>query len=86
MYNLNNALYINVDPSKLPEFICDHEMHWPLASYRIYGTTRLAWLLWKLNGIDASNVFKPLQPKDKVKYLPTRYSEGIVADINNFDK
>ena len=45
VYNLNKTLYIEVDLDKLPDFICDCEMHWPLISYRIYGTTRLAWLL-----------------------------------------
>ena len=85
VFNLNKTLYVAVDTDKLPEFICDHEMHWPLISYKIYGTTRLAWLLWKLNGISAKDIFKAKQPKEAVKYLPKRYSDAIVANINDFE-
>ena len=84
VFNLNKTLYINVDVDQLPEFICDHEMQWTLVSYKLYGTTRLAWLLWKINGVDASNIFKNLQPNDRVKYLPTNYVDAVVADINDF--
>lgn len=85
VYNFNKGLYIRVDKSKLPKFTCDCEMHWTLISYKIYGTTRLAWLLWKLNDIDAANIFKAKQPGDEIYYLPNRYADGIVADINDFD-
>ena len=84
--NLNKSLYVAVDIDALPDFTCDYEMHWTLISYKIYGTTRLAWLLWKLNGVNAKDIFKAKQPKDKVKYLPTRYSDAIVADINEFNQ
>lgn len=85
VYSLNKTLYVSVDLDRLPVFVCDHEMHWPLISYKIYGTTRLAWLLWKLNGVTAKDVFKPKQPKDEVKYLPKQYSDTIIADINEFE-
>ena len=85
VFDINRTVYINVDPSKLPDFVCDSEMHWPLISYKIYGTTRLAWLLWKLNGVTAKDVFKAKQPKDEVKYLPKQYSDTIIADINEFE-
>lgn len=84
VFNLNKTLYVVVDTEKLPEFICSSEMHWPLISYKIYGTTRLAWLLWKLNDVKASDVFKAKQPKDVVKYLPREYKDAIIADINEF--
>ncbi len=85
VFNFNKGLYIKVDKKKLPKFICDHAMHWTIISYRIYGTTRLAWLLWKLNDISLDNVFKAKQPGDEVLYLPTKYSDAIIADINEFD-
>lgn len=86
VFNLNKTLYVSVDKDRLPDFICDYEMHWPLISYKIYGTTRLAWLLMKLNSIKAKDMFKAMQPKDAVKYLPTRYCDAIVAEINDFNQ
>ena len=82
VFNFNKGLYIKVQKSALPEFECKHEMHWTLISYMIYGTTRLAWLLWKLNDVGMADVFKAKQPHDKVKYLPTKYLESLVSDIN----
>ena len=85
VYNLNKTLYVSVDPDALPVYVCDHEMHWPLISYKIYGTTRLAWLLWKLNNVTPKDIFKAKQPKDEVKYLPKQYCDSIISDINEFE-
>ena len=86
IFNLNKTLYVNVDKSKLSKFICDHDMQWPLISYRIYGTTRLAWLLWKLNDIDLPGTLATKHPGDEILYLPGKYADGIVASINEFDE
>ena len=45
-------------------------MHWTLISYKIYGTTRLAWLLWKANNVQMADTFKVKMPGDIVYYLP----------------
>lgn len=83
VFNLNETLYINAAKSALEEYECKSEMHWTLLSYNIYGTTRLAWLLCKLNGVTASNIFKAKQPGDKVKYLSKEYVDSILNDIND---
>ena len=85
VFNFNKSLYINVMKTHLPQFECDHEMHWTLISYRIYGTTRLAWLLWKLNNVGLADVFKPKQPHDKVYYLPKSYLDTLITSINEKD-
>ncbi len=85
VFDLNSTLYINVDKSTLPEFTCNHQMQWTLISYKIYGTTRLAWLLWKINDVGIENIFETKQPGDKIKYLPKQYVDNIVSNINNFD-
>lgn len=82
VFDMNKTIYINVDPTQLPDFICDSVMHWPLISYKIYSTTRLAWLLCKLNRVDTTDIFKAKQPGDVVKYLPTTYANDIIEDIN----
>ena len=33
VFDINRTIYINIDPSSLPEFTCTAEMHWPLVSY-----------------------------------------------------
>lgn len=85
VFDLNQTLYININKSNLPIFTCDHQMQWPLISYKIYGTTRLAWLLWKLNNINPNNIFETRQPGDKILYLPTEYVENVVSQITNFN-
>ena len=85
VFDINNTLYINVDKSTLPIFICDCDMHWTLISYKIYSTTRLAWLLWKINDIQPENIFDIKHPGDKILYLPKEYVNDIVSTINEFE-
>lgn len=85
MFNLNKSVYVNVNESELPKFQCDHTMHWTLISYKLYGTTRLAWLLWKVNKVPMADTFKAKQPGDIIYYLPTNLVQEIVSDINSFN-
>lgn len=84
-YNLNSTLSFAGSTDSLPTYTCTATSHWTLVSYQIYGTTRMAWLLMKLNNVSAADIFKPLQPGDKVKYLSREQAEAIVADLNDFD-
>jgi hypothetical protein len=79
-------VYINVDKDSLPEFQCNHAMHWPLISYKIYGTTRLAWVLWKVNDVSLEDSFKAKQPSEKVKYLPKDLVQNMISELVNFNK
>ncbi len=85
MFNLNTSVYINADESVLQKFQCNHEMHWTTISYKRYGTTRLAWLLWKVNKTSVPDTFKAKQPGDIVYFLPTDMVERIISDINEFN-
>lgn len=60
-------------------------MHWPLISYSIYGTTRFAWLLMKLNGVKAEDTFMPKYPSDKVKYISKDSLPQIVKTVNGYE-
>ena len=68
VYNLNETIYVDA-PDSLREYRCPHTMHWPLISYKIYGTTRMAWLLLKLNNVSFRDTFKAKMPGDTVKYV-----------------
>ena len=61
-------------------------MHWTLISYKIYGTTRLAWLLWKVNNVPIADTFKAKQPGDIIYYLPKDYVQSIVSDMVEFNR
>ncbi len=80
-FNLNQGLYFKFDKSYLPTYECTHQMFWPLISYQLYGTTRLAWLLMKLNDVTAEDMFKPKSPGDKVVYLPPERIQQVVDQI-----
>lgn len=82
MYNLNMGLYINIDPKTMEEFVLTHDMHWPLISYKIYGTTRLAWLLQKVNKITTKDIFKIREAGEKIKYLTRSQLSQIINFIN----
>ena len=82
-YNLNTSLYLNCDETNLKTYICTHEMHWPLISYNIYGTPRLAWLLLKINKVSTKDVFIKKQPGDEIKYISDDKITNIVEFINN---
>lgn len=81
-YNLNENLYFKFDREKLQKYTCKHTMFWPLISYQLYGSTRLAWLLMKLNDIDADKMFEPKQPGDVVYYISNEVVQNIVDNIN----
>lgn len=84
-YNLNETLYFDVDKTSLSKYVMKTSGQWSLASYLIYGTTRLAWLLMKINDVKAVDMFKNLSPGDIVYYLPQDTIEHIIADLNDFD-
>ncbi len=82
VYNLNRGLQFQInDDADLQTYVVTHPMHWPLASYQIYQTTRLAWLLMMLNGVDAKSMFKKWQPGDIVKYLSANSVTSLLATI-----
>mgnify|MGYP004646966275 FL=1 len=84
-FNLNSTLYIDVDKDQLPTYTCRHRSHWPLISYKIYGTTRYAWLLMKLNDVKAKDVFSAKDPGDIVYYIDPDNLEQIIESINQMD-
>lgn len=85
VYNLNSSLFFDIDENSLEVYKLKHNMHWPLISYKLYGTTRLAWLLMKLNNVTTKDVFNMKQAGDEIFYLPTRRVTSIVESINYED-
>lgn len=84
-YNLNMTAKVQVDSSLLKTYKCTCDCHWPIISYNIYGTTRLAWLLMQLNDINISNVFHPILAGDEVKYIDKSYVRTIVNSLQDYN-
>lgn len=84
LFNLNTTLYLNVgDIEQLDKYVLDTYAHWPLISYKIYGTTRLAWVLLKINNIEPKDIFKIKEPGDTIYYLNREILAGIIDTLNN---
>ena len=81
VFNLNSSMYFNVDKSYLSKYIVKYNMYWPVVSYMIYGTTRLAWLLMKLNNVNEKNLFQMKKTGDVVFYLDKDKLQLIVQNL-----
>lgn len=68
-YNLNSTVYLDIPQSRLKNYVCQHDLHWPTISYNIYGTVRLAWVLMKVNNISPDIAFNIVSAGSTVKYL-----------------
>ena len=84
--NINSSFYALGIPDRMfSKYTTTSEMRWPSISDAIYGTTRLAWLLMKLNGVKGKDIFKPLPPGTTVKYLAKEtYVQSILASIREY--
>ena len=86
IFNLNESMYLLIPDQACLFYTCQYaEMHWPLISYMIYGTTRLAWLLMKLNNVSVDAMFMPKYASEKVKYIDKSYLQQIVKTINGYE-
>lgn len=81
IFNLNSSLYFSFNRALLDNYTCTFNMHWPLISYKLYGTTRLAWLLYKLNDVSTKDIFKILHAGDVIKYIDKEKLENIINTI-----
>ena len=81
--NINSTFYaINIPNELFSKYTLTSDLHWPTISYNIYGTTRLAWLLMKLNGIKDGNIFNIIKSGTTIRYLDkTRYVDTILSSL-----
>lgn len=79
-YNLNNTIYLN--DLNIQYYILSTEAHWTTISYLLYGTTRLAWLLMKINNISAKDIFKKKYQGNIIKYISESNVQEIIQFLN----
>lgn len=82
-FNLNQTLYF--DATQLSEYKCDCRMFWPLISFKLYDTTRFAWLLIKLNNVKGKDIFKAKNAGDIVYFIDKKQLQSIIPYINGYD-
>lgn len=82
-YNINSTVYLDVPPSRLKTYVCQHDMHWPTISFNVYGTVHLAWVLMKVNNITPDIAFEIIPAGSEVKYLDR---SDITTVIDGFSK
>lgn len=82
MYNLNETLYISVKKADLKTVKLEHDMFWTTISYIIYGTTRLAWILLKVNDVKDTDIFESKKAGDDIYYIDKDYVQNILNTIN----
>ena len=69
-YNLNSTFYLIDIPDEVCQwYICPTDMHWPSIAWKVYGSTRLAWFLMKLNDIRDKNIFDQIKAGTRIRYL-----------------
>lgn len=81
-FNLNSTVIIDPD-GDYKYFEVMQDMQWPLISYKIYGDTREAWMLMKINEVGFDDVFKPVRAGTKIKYLETTQLQQIANIMSN---
>lgn len=82
-FNLNSTVYIDVPPSRLKTYVCQHDMHWPTISYNVYGTVRLAWALMKVNNITPDAAFNIIPAGSEIKYLDRSDITTVIDGFSN---
>lgn len=81
-YNLNNNLYLEISDDELMTYELKMSAHWPLISYKLYGTTRLAWLLMKINKVGLADSLRTYRPGEKVKYISKDNVKSILRALD----
>jgi hypothetical protein len=79
--NLNEGLYLSFQKSKLPHMKLDHDLFWTTISYKIYGTTRLAWLLMKINDVKADQIFDIQRTGTDIYYIPKENMNRLLQEL-----
>lgn len=86
LFNLNESIYLNIPERFIQYHMLKHNMFWTTISYHLYGTTRLAWLLMKLNKVGRDEIFDIIKSGDSVKYISTDTLEMILSQLQEVDE
>lgn len=80
-FNINSTIYFDGVPQK--EYKLTHDMFWTTLSHEIYETTRLWWILMKVNNVDKNHIFDSVKSGSTVKYIDKDTVRRILLDIKD---
>ena len=84
-YNLNSTFYLIDIPDEVCQwYTCPTDMHWPSIAWKVYGSTRLAWFLMKLNDIRDQNIFDQIKAGTRIRYLD--FSKFVNTMLTNMEQ
>ena len=84
-FNLNSTFYLIDIPDEVCEwYVCPTDMHWPSISLKVYGSTRLAWFLMKLNGPRDQSIFDIIKAGTRIRYLD--YSKFVHEMLSKMEQ
>lgn len=66
-FNLNSTVYI--EGIHTNNFTLKHDMFWTTISHVLYGTTRLWWVLMKINDVRMDKTLDVVKAASTVKYI-----------------
>lgn len=82
-FNLNTTIVLDPKNGQFKYMRLTNDMAWPLISYKIYGDTREAWMLMKINEVAFDDVFKPVKAGKTIRYLDTTQLQEIANIMSN---
>ena len=81
VYNLNSTIYFDGIPQL--KYKLTHDMFWTTLSYEIYKTTRLWWVLMKLNNVKIEDTFNCVKAGETIKYIDSESVRQILLNIGD---
>lgn len=81
-YNLNSSIYFEFPRHSILTYTVTTPVQWSILSYKLYNSTRLAWLLMKINNVNPKNIMKKIYPGEKIKYISQEEIRPLVENIN----
>lgn len=82
-FNLNTTIVLDPKNGQFKAMKLTNDMAWPLISYKIYGDTREAWMLMKINEVEFEDVFKPVKAGKTIRYLDTTQLQEVANIMSN---
>lgn len=79
MFNLNSTVYL--EGLKCKMYKPSHDMFWTTLSYELYKTTRLWWVLMKINDVGMDRCMEPVRAAEEVKCLEDSEMQALLNRI-----
>lgn len=80
-FNLNSTVYFDGVPQE--KYKLAHDMFWTTISYELYKTTRLWWVLMKINNVKCENTFDIVPAATTIRYIDKETLQQILMTLKD---